>query len=97
MEGGFCRFNVYCDLAAIEIFLYEFENFVLVVVEFGAQRAVVKSAEAFDNAVNHCRAKHVVLLIYFALSLQASRRTPRNCREGLSVSTICPRFRRYGY
>ena len=55
----------------MEVAVYELEHLLLVATYVGTQGAVAISAQALDDAIDHGRAEHVVLLEHFALALQA--------------------------
>ena len=62
-------------LSAVEVAFYDVEHFFVVALDVFAKSEVVVRTKFVDNAVDHSRAKHIVLFKYFALAFETVGRS----------------------
>ena len=55
----------------MEILLHQRKHLLTVVADVGTQSPVLIVAQLLDDAVNHCRLEHIVLLEYSSLCFKA--------------------------
>ena len=55
----------------MEITVYQLEHFLLISIDVSTESLVTITAQALDNAINHCRTKDIVLFENCALAFNA--------------------------